>query len=100
VRGTDWFKSRWGRQFTLADRAKAYKLTFRNPAGLIALADLMEYCGVADEAPSRGGEFVQGRAAGRRDVGLRIQEHLQLSHEELYDLIRGRNILKPEDFNQ
>jgi hypothetical protein len=96
----DRFRSKWGRLWSYEEQLKAYKLAFRNPAGMIALADILDYCGVADEAPMRGGEYVHGYAAGRRSVGLRIQERLHLTHEELYDLLKGRSILKPEDFNQ
>ena len=95
---TDRFRTRWGRSYTLQERAKAYKLTFRNPHGEIALADLMTFCGLADEAPMSGDPFIQGRAAGRRDVALRIREHLHLTHDELYAVIQGRSFLTAKDF--
>lgn len=94
------FKTIWGRIGSREDNAKAYRLTFRNPAGLIVLADLLGCSGVAEPAPMIADPFAQGRVAGRRDVGLHIQERLNLSHEELYDLLKGRSILKPEDFQQ
>lgn len=94
----DKFRTRWGWVFSISERAKAYKLAFRNPSGEIALGDLLTFCGVADEAPRGGDLFSQGRAAGRRDVGLRIMEHIHLTHEELYAVIQGRSILKKEDF--
>ena len=95
----DKFRTRWGRFYSLAERVKAYNLTFRNPAGQIVLADLMTFGGIADEAPRSDSQFEQGRAAGRRDVALRVQEHLNLTHEELYAVLQGRSILRKEDFN-
>ena len=94
----DKFKTRWGMGFSLAERVKAYNLTFRHPSGQIVLADLMTFCGLADEAPWNSNQFEQGRAAGRRDVALRVQEHLNLTHEELYAVLQGRSILKAKDF--
>lgn len=95
----DKFRTRWGMGFTLAERVKAYNLTFRHPSGQMVLADLMTFCGLADEAPRTDSQFEQGRAAGRRDVALRVQEHLHLTHEELYVVLQGRSILRKEDFN-
>lgn len=94
----DKFRTRWGMGFSLAERVKAYNLTFRSPSGQIVLADLMTFCGLADEAPRTDSMFEQGRAAGRRDFALRVQEHLNLSHEELYAVLQGRSILRKEDF--
>ena len=96
---TDRFPARWwARRYTLLERVKAYNLTFRNPAGQMVLADLMTFGGIADEAPRTNSQFEQGRAAGRRDVALRVQEHLNLTHEELYAVLQGRSILRKEDF--
>ena len=94
----DKFRTRWGRGFSLEERVKAYNLTYRSPSGLIVLADQMTYGGIADEAPWTGDLFVQGRVAGRRDFALRVQEHLNLTHEELYTVLQGRSILRKEDF--
>jgi hypothetical protein len=94
----DSLRTRWGRWWNLPDRVKAYNLTFRHPSGQIVLADLMTFCGTADEAPQTDSQFMQGRAAGRRDVALRVQEHLNLTHEELYAVLQGRSILRKEDF--
>lgn len=92
--------SRLGHKYTVADIKKAYSLCFRSPSGAgWVLPDLMEFCGVNDPAPNATDMFNQGRAAGRRDVALRIREMLTLTEEELAELWRGRSILKPEDFN-
>jgi hypothetical protein len=96
----DKFLTRWGWEFSLAERVKAYNLAFRNPAGQIVLADLMTFCEIADEAPSTSNQFQQGRAAGRRDVALRVQEHLNLTHKELYAVLQGRSVLRREDFER
>lgn len=95
----DGFRSSWwARWYTLPERWKAYNLAFRTPSGEVVLADLMTFCGVADEAPREVSEAEQNRAAGRRDVGLRILEHMHLSPEELYAVIQGRSILRKKDF--
>lgn len=86
----------WKRAYTLFQRHQAYNLALRQPAGEIVVADLLTFCGVADEAPRGASEFEQGRAAGRRDVGLRLMEHLHLSPEELYAVIQGRSILRQQ----
>lgn len=90
----------WGRLYSVFERSKAYNLTFRSPSGEIVLAELLAFCGVADEAPRVDSMFEQGRVAGRRDVGLRIMEHLNLRPEELYAVLQGRSILKPADFQR
>lgn len=84
----------WKRAYTLFQRHQAYNLALRQPAGEIVVSDLLAFCGVADEAPHNASEFEQGRAAGRRDVGLRVMEHMRLTPEELYAVIQGRSILR------
>lgn len=56
----------------------------------IVLADLADCCGAADPAPTDGDLFKQGRAAGRRDIWLRIQYHLALNEHELFALLKGQ----------
>lgn len=96
------FKSRWGRSFRLADRVKAYVLTFRTPTGTAeVLPDLAEFCHAAEPYPAGStDQFTLGRWMGRYDVWRRISDHLHLTEEEMYSLLQGRNILKPEDFNR
>lgn len=95
------FVTRLGRRFRIGDMAKAYQLTFRTPPGtLYVLPDLLSYTGAIDPAPRSGDPFIQGRAAGRRDVWLHIQEYLNLTDEELFDLYAGRQILQKKDFDR
>lgn len=69
----------------LRGRKRIYQQTFRNPAGLQVLADLSKFC--------RGGEptfhpdaRVHALLEGRREVYLRIMNHLNLTSEQLYAL--------------
>lgn len=61
------------------------------------LADLADFCGAVSPAPRSGDMFEQGRAAGRRDVWLRIQAHRHLSPEELFSLIKGEPLVSALD---
>src|SRR6266851_5012437 len=94
-------RTRLGAIFSSDDVSKAYKLTFRQPSGTrFVLPDLMDYTGVLYPSPPGDNMFDQGRFAGRRDVGLRIVEMLNLSDEEIAATLRGRDILRPEDFQR
>ena len=94
-------RTRLGLSFSSDDLAKAYRLTFRNPTSArFVLPDLLEYTGVFNPAPEPGDVWKQGRAAGRRDVGLHIISILDLTDEEVAAVLTGREILRPEDFKQ
>jgi hypothetical protein len=84
-------RSRFGRRVDLVQQISGYRAV---PDTVIA--DLMEFCGAVDEAPKSGDPFIQGRAAGRRDVWLRIQHHRHLREHELYALMKGEPLTKPE----
>jgi hypothetical protein len=56
--------------------------------------DLAEFCHASEPQPSEGDLYLLGRAAGRRDVWLRIAQHLNLSDAELFDLWRGHSITR------
>jgi hypothetical protein len=93
------FFSRYGHVYTASDMSRAYKTIFRTQLGLdYVLPDLAEFCHANDPAPRDSDLWLQGRAAGRRDVWLRVQEHLGLSEEQLQDLYVGRSKLKPGEF--
>lgn len=68
-------------------RKKAYEVCFETPAGKRVLADLKRYCRATK--PTFSGEDSHKAAflEGRRDVFLRIQEHLNISDAELHALI-------------
>jgi len=83
--------SRFGRRVDLQHQVQAYRAIPQ-----IVIADLIEFCGAVDQAPKEGDPFVQGRAAGRRDVWLRIQHHLGLREHELYALLKGEPLVKSQ----
>ena len=93
------FRSRLGHLYSLSERKKAYQLTFCAPPGkMFVLPDLVEFCRASEPSPLESDLFIQGRAAGRRDVFLRIQQHLNLTEDELFCLYSGKSILNPKDF--
>lgn len=59
------------------------------------LPDVAEFCHVNEPAPRESDLFVQGRAAGRLDVWLHMQEYLHLTDEEIYALRRGQSVYRP-----
>lgn len=68
-------------------RKHAYQKTFNNPEGRKVLADLRRFCRAT--LPSADVANVQTTylLEGRREVWLRIQSHLQLTDEDVYNLI-------------
>ena len=91
-------RSRFGRTFTAGELGRAYNMTFRNPlSGRFVLPDIAEFCRATDPAPREGDLFIQGRAAGRRDVWLHLNEFLHLTEEELADVLRGRAVLTTQE---
>lgn len=69
-------------------RQRQYKLTFGSPAGQDVLADLAKFCRANDSAWSNDARH-HARYEGRREVWLRIQQHMQLSTEQLYAMYGG-----------
>lgn len=84
-------QSRLGHFYTVEQLKDSY-LTLGGFTGRLALGDLAEFCGANDPAPAEGDQFKQGRAAGRRDVWLRIQQFLHLTDREIINLAAGRAI--------
>lgn len=85
-------RGRYGRQVDLKVQVRGYRMMTPD-----VLADLAEFCGAIDPAPKDGGEFVQGRAAGRRDVWLRIMAHRVLRETEVYALLKGEPIATAQE---
>jgi len=80
----------------LAGRRTAYVQTFRGPSADVVLADLAKFCR-ARESTFHPDARVHALAEGRREVFLRIQNHLQLSDDQLLDLYgRGANPTQAE----
>lgn len=72
-------------------RQSAYKKTFDNPEGRKVLADLRRFCRATQ--PTADVNNVQSTylLEGRREVWCRIQAHLQLTDEDVYNLIEDSN---------
>jgi hypothetical protein len=86
-------------QVDIPARVQAYRIALTSPSSKQhIMPDILEFTGVLSPAPVRASEFEQGRAQGRRDVGLHILENLTLTPIELYAILRGQPIIKPEDF--
>jgi hypothetical protein len=75
----------------LRDRKTSYQLTFRNPQAQVCLQDLIKFC-KANESCWGSTDAHRARLEGRREVWLRIQQHLGLSVEELFALYNGQPI--------
>lgn len=69
-------------------RRSAYVRTFTGPVAKEVLEDLARFCR-ANETTFHEDARVSALLEGRREVWLRIQEHLNLSPEELFDLVAG-----------
>lgn len=72
----------------LGHRKRAYQLTFGGPSGKAVLEDLAVYC-MACESTFNSDALTQSALSGRREVWLRIQQHLGMSAEELALLYHG-----------
>lgn len=81
---SDWFRGLvWMR-----NRKRSYQFAFQTPAGQEVLKDLAKFC------RARETTFLpDGRAhcvlEGRREVWLRITNHLGLTEEQLMDIYSG-----------
>jgi hypothetical protein len=69
----------------LARRRTAYVKTFMSPLGSEVLHDLAKFCR-AHETTFHADARAHAVAEGRREVWLRIQRHLQLSDDQLWQL--------------
>lgn len=69
----------------LSGRQRAYKLTFGGVAGQTVLQDLAVFCR-ANESCFHPDARASALMEGRREVWLRIREHLDLTEEQLAEL--------------
>jgi hypothetical protein len=71
-------------------RKTSYQAVFdiNNRAAKLVLADLAKFCR-ANESTGHPNPHVAARLDGRREVYLRITQHLHLSIDELYHLYGG-----------
>jgi hypothetical protein len=74
----------------LQERKRAYSLVFdkNNAADQIVLRDLARFC-YANRSCFAADERVHSAREGRREVWLRIQQHLNLTEADLYSLYGG-----------
>lgn len=72
----------------LTRRKRDYLDVFTSEPGKKVLSDLAKFCR-ANETTFNPDPRVAAMLDGRREVFLRIQEHLNLSNDELYNLYRG-----------
>lgn len=78
----------------LNGRRAAYQRVFnRNVDTEIVLADLARFCR-AHESTGHENDHVAARLDGRREVWLRIQHHLQLRPDELWELYGNTKLNK------
>lgn len=70
-------------------RHMAYHQVFDSPVGREVLIDLARFCR-AHESTFHENERIAHRLDGRREVWLRIQQHLQMDSEALWSLYNER----------
>lgn len=73
----------------LAERRYAYQQTFKGPYADVVLRDLARFCR-AHESTFDTNPKVQDNLEGRREVWLRLQHHLKLTPDQLWELYSGR----------
>ena len=81
----------------LVDRAKqflfgrqtAYRAVFQGPMSDAVLADLAKFCRASDST-FHPDPRVAAQLDGRREVFLRIQQHLKLSSDDLWKLYQTK----------
>lgn len=80
-------------------RKTNYQLTFelRQPANQAVLIDLARYCRANETCVVKGDPDATRVLEGRREAWLRIQQHLQLTPEQLFALYSGNTAALTED---
>ena len=73
---------------SLMARRYQYQLCFRSPPGEEVLKDLARFCR-AHKSTFHEDARLHAMAEGRREVWLRIQNHLKLSPDDLWALYSG-----------
>lgn len=88
---------RLGRTLDFLRRRKSvYSLAFRSPAGADVLRDLAKFCRAFDTTFHEDAR-VHAALEGRREVFLRILQHLNLSVEEMFELYGGQYPIRNEE---
>lgn len=75
----------------LRSRAQSYRLTFDkgNAANVAVLVDLAKFCR-AHVSTANQDPIVMALLEGRRDVWLRVQQHLKLDDDTLWMIYGGK----------
>lgn len=76
-------------RIVLFERQHAYRTTFKGPQAEVVLKDLARFCR-AHETCFDPDPRVHAGLEGRREVFLRIAQHLQLDQPRLWELYSGR----------
>jgi hypothetical protein len=69
----------------LGDRQRAYMLAFKEAAGAAVLSDLAVFCRATETCVIPGDRDRTYVLEGRREVYLRIRDHIDRTTEELVD---------------
>ena len=70
-------------------RQTAYRRAFNGAPGEVVLQDLAKFCR-ANESTHHEDTHLTAIANGRREVWLRIQQHLKMSPDDLAGLLTGQ----------
>lgn len=82
----------------LRRRKTSYQQALMSPAGQDVLIDLARFCR-ANESTFNTDPRNHALLEGRREVWLRIQQHLHLSSDQLYQLYNGLRALEQDNSN-
>ena len=77
----------------VAGLRRAYRAVLGGPAGQAVLRDLEKFCR-ANETCFHADPRQHAVLEGRREVWLRIQAHLNLGPEDLFQLFSGRDVTR------
>lgn len=77
-------------------RKRDYQLTFNSPSANRVLIDLARFCR-ANESAFDADPRIHAALEGRREVWLRIQQHLGLTSEQLMQLYNGLSPIQPTE---
>lgn len=77
-------------------RSRAYRLTFRDAKNSEVLKDLARFCR-ADKTCFHADPRLHALAEGRREVWLRIVNHLNLEPDELYKIYNQPSTIQPKE---
>lgn len=85
-------------------RKRAYLLSLKSPAGQVVLQDLAAYCRANETCMTLNGkgdidQQLTWAMEGRREVWLRIQQHLNLTPDQLATLYSGQTFISEGEDN-